>query len=135
MRFVEGDDQMNHSQSAPIAIHRTDRSATIPRARRSGLSVVEVALLAALAVCLAYASIAAISPARPASDIPTETIRVRPADTLWGIAAARPVNGLSTAETVQLIRSINGFETSALRAGDTVTVPRVQTLSTAVATR
>lgn len=95
----------------------------------------EVALLAALTVCLTYACIAAVTPAKPSAHVSTESIRVQPADTLWGIALEHPVDGLSTAETVQLIRSLNGFETSSLRVGDVVAVPRAQGLSTAVATR
>jgi Tfp pilus assembly protein FimV len=76
------------------------------------LLVVAVLALAALA-------------SRPTSVDPdrTTTIRVRTGESLWSVARSHPVEGLSTAQTVQLIVELNRLEGQALIAGTDIRVP------------
>lgn len=55
--------------------------------------------------------------------IHTETIEVVSGDSLWNIAAERPVEGLTTQETVDFIRDANGLDVSMLTAGMELEVP------------
>lgn len=52
------------------------------------------------------------------------TIMVSPSDTLWRIARDHPVTGLTTAETVQALKDLNGLSGSQIVAGSTLRVPR-----------
>ncbi|MDO8915246.1 MAG: LysM domain-containing protein [Coriobacteriia bacterium] len=54
----------------------------------------------------------------------THRVRIAASDTLWSVAAANPVAGLTTAESVAVIRRLNGLEDSALlQPGAVITVP------------
>lgn len=48
---------------------------------------------------------------------------VEPGETLWGIAVARPVEGLSTCDTVSYLSEENGIEDGGLVAGEVILVP------------
>lgn len=62
--------------------------------------------------------------ARPrAVDAGLSGLKVRSGDTLWTLAAAHPVEGLSTAEVADLIAEVNGRESAMLRPGETIMVP------------
>ena len=62
----------------------------------------------------------------------TTTIRVRPSQTLWEIAADCSPDGVSTAVTVEYIRDLNGLSDSSLAAGQVLQVPQ-EGVSTAMA--
>lgn len=86
------------------------------------LTPLEASILMLLAVALVCAALS--GPAQASvEDLSTITIRVRPADTLWNLAAHYRVDGLGTAETVQLIRDLNGMNDARLSAGTTLVVP------------
>ena len=51
------------------------------------------------------------------------TIRITHGDTLWDIAAQHRLPGLTTAETVAVIREANGMSSSSLAVGDTLAIP------------
>lgn len=53
----------------------------------------------------------------------TEEVRVVAGDTLWSIATHHGVEGVSTYDVIRWIRQHNGLPTSAIRAGDMLTVP------------
>jgi hypothetical protein len=59
----------------------------------------------------------------PSSAAATIRVRVSPSDTLWSIASAHRVPGMSTAETIDSIALANGLTDSALAPGDVLVVP------------
>ena len=52
-----------------------------------------------------------------------QTIIVKAGDSLWSIAEAYDIEGLSTRQTSDVIRAWNDLETSTLQPGDTLVVP------------
>ena len=54
---------------------------------------------------------------------PTETVHVCEGDTIWGIARAHHVDGVSTRELVQWVRDQNGLSSAFLSPGQTLLVP------------
>lgn len=52
-----------------------------------------------------------------------ETVRVHAGDSLWSLAEEHPVDGLSTQETSDMIRSVNHLEHGSLDAGAHLKVP------------
>jgi Tfp pilus assembly protein FimV len=69
-------------------------------------------------------------PPRPAATI---TVRVSQADTLWSIAAAHRLPGLSTTQMVRVIKEANALSFGALGAGDVLRVPAASTAEAAYA--
>ena len=61
--------------------------------------------------------------AESASNVTYETVRVQPGDSLWSLAQEHSVDGLSTQETSDIIRSVNHLEHGSLDAGDVLKVP------------
>lgn len=105
-------------------------AAEAPRAGALGRGQVLVALLAGLAVVAAVtlASVASdavisVSRTRALEGVATTTITVAPGDSLWGIAAERPVKGVDTAELARWISETNALSDATLRPGQTLRVP------------
>lgn len=65
----------------------------------------------------------------------TIAVRVAPNDTLWDLAKAHPLEGSTTAETVSVIRELNGLEGSMITAGEVLKVPADASEMTALARR
>ncbi len=63
------------------------------------------------------------------------TVKVGSSQTLWGIAQAHPIQGLTTAQTVAAIRSENGLTDSTLSEGQLLRVPGEPDASAATASR
>lgn len=103
-------------------------------AARSRLTPAEAAIIATLALAIAFAVMAGLSD-RPTSPIMTDTIRVAPSETLWHLAAEHPIPGLSTGETVEAIKALNDLDSSALPVGEVVLVPAVGDTQAAMASR
>lgn len=61
--------------------------------------------------------------AESASNVTYETVRVQSGDSLWSLAQEHSVDGLSTQETSDMIRSVNHLEHGSLDAGDVLKVP------------
>ena len=61
--------------------------------------------------------------AESASNVTYETVRVQSGDSLWSLAQEHSVDGLSTQETSDIIRSVNHLEHGSLDAGDVLKVP------------
>ena len=57
------------------------------------------------------------------ANVTYETVRVHAGDSLWSLAEEHPVDGLSTQETSDMIRSVNHLEHSSLDAGAHLKVP------------
>lgn len=61
--------------------------------------------------------------AESASNVTYEAVRVQSGDSLWSLAQEHSVDGLSTQETSDIIRSVNHLEHGSLDAGDVLKVP------------
>ncbi|MFU8890192.1 MAG: LysM peptidoglycan-binding domain-containing protein [Anaerosomatales bacterium] len=77
----------------------------------------------ALLVASLLVTALAIAPEYRPDEVRTRPVRVVQGDSLWTLARANPVAGLSTAETVDLLRHINGLEGSVVHAGQLLEVP------------
>jgi LysM repeat protein len=64
-----------------------------------------------------------ISSPRPAQRLGSSTITVGAGDTLWSIAAAHPVDGMSTSQVSSLVASMNDLSQATIHPGDTLKVP------------
>lgn len=125
----------NHTHS-----HSTRRPTTIRRVRTnrsrrsSGLTAAEMVLLVLCLLAVVGAFLASAGPALP-TGIESRAIRVESGQTLWDLAQTHRVDGLSTADTVELIRSINSLSDSRIAADTLVLVPTDSSLQTALAAR
>jgi len=54
---------------------------------------------------------------------PTQQVQVQAGQTLWAIAQAHPIPGLTTAQTAEAISQSNGLSRSMLSVGQTLRVP------------
>ena len=57
------------------------------------------------------------------ANVTYESVRVQAGDSLWSLAEEYPVEGLSTQETSDMIRSVNHLERGSLNAGAVLKVP------------
>lgn len=57
------------------------------------------------------------------ANVTYETIHVHSGDSLWSLAQEHSVDGLTTQETSDIIRSVNHLEHGSLDAGDVLKVP------------
>lgn len=107
------------------ATHPASDRTYAARARRRPESVLAPFWVFAvvLAVLVAAAALpTAAEGARAASA--TRRVRVEASDTLWSIARANPVAGLTTAQSVVAMRRLNALNRSAtLQPGAVITVP------------
>jgi hypothetical protein len=87
------------------------------------------------AACLTLTALGAI--AAPDHPGPAEWAPVLIAEraTLWDLAREHPIPGLSTAETVSLIRERNGMADASLAVGESLEVPIGSSASVALAAR
>lgn len=92
------------------------------RTRERALQPTEIALVLMVLVLLFAAATLGGRQAEP--EVRTATILVAPGDSLWSLAQSNPVPGLKEAETVELIRRLNGLSSSKLLAGSSIKVPR-----------
>ncbi len=100
------------------------------RLSRAEMLIATCAVIATLCVAL----LPAINASTPAV-IQTVAVRVAPNDTLWDLAKAHPLEGSTTAQTVSIIRQINGLEGSVIAAGEVLKVPADAAGMTALARR
>lgn len=100
---------------------RRARAAT-RRPKDHAWTTTELLILAAVAAVVIAAALTPLLPNSPGS-VPLTTVRVESADTLWSLAQAHPIEGLSTAETVSEIRRLNELPSSSLSAGSLLRVP------------
>ena len=61
--------------------------------------------------------------AESVSNVTYETVRVQSGDSLWSLAQEHPIDGLSTQETSDMIRSVNHLDRGSLDAGAVLKVP------------
>lgn len=102
--------------------HGTRRKAVTLRGAGTGVCLF-VAVFIAIVAAGALPSLAD----RTAPPSTTHVVTVEPADTLWSIARANPVAGVSTARLVEAIRRANDLPSgAALQPGDTLRVPSAE---------
>ena len=53
----------------------------------------------------------------------TTSIRVEQGDTLWSLAERHQVDGMTTAQTVELLAQLNQIDDATIRVGDVLDVP------------
>jgi hypothetical protein len=94
--------------------HVTKRSA-------SSASPIELLVLAIALIAVVVAAAGSTEPAHPV--VRTASVRVHSGDCVWSLAEANPVDGLSTAQTAQLIIQLNDGHSTALAVGGSVLVP------------
>jgi Tfp pilus assembly protein FimV len=87
--------------------------------------LVELAIIVALVVAVMLA--AAISGARAdRPPTPTAAVKVGVGESLWSVAATHPVRGMTTQQTVDLIKRANGLSDSAVTAGTVLQIPSAE---------
>jgi Tfp pilus assembly protein FimV len=89
-----------------------------------------IALTIAIVVLGVVPTLLSGAPSRP---LAATSVRVGPSDTLWTIAAAHRLSGVSTAAMVEEIRRANGLTASNLSAGAVLRVPSAQAADNAYA--
>ena len=57
------------------------------------------------------------------ANVTYESVRVQSGDSLWSLAQEHPIDGLSTQETSDMIRSVNHLDRGSLDAGAVLKVP------------
>ncbi len=109
--------QNEYVNSAPRAAERT----------RAQLVVTAVVLVALLGCVLAAAWTMLDRPAQAfdaaLANTPQQTVTVGVGASLWSLAEAHQVDGLSTQQTTELIRAWNDLDSSMLQPGDMLIVP------------
>jgi hypothetical protein len=106
----------------------------VPAERRAGgLTLVEGLVLITLVVLVIAGTI--LTSHRAVSSQPTTTVHVESGQTLWDLARAHPVEGMTTAQTAELISRINDLGRGGLTAHTAVRVPRIHESESAVASR
>ncbi len=117
LTLVEGG--LNRKGAAPAP--RTGRldALQLVFAILAGAAVVAAIVLASALSDLAISS----SRARALEDVATTTVTVSEGDSLWGIAAERPVEGVETADLVRWIADANALDGASLRPGQSLVVP------------
>lgn len=76
----------------------------------------------ALSVC-ALGAASMLREGVPSSASATMAVRVAPSDTLWSIAQANRLSGVSTARTVEAIARLNGLRGTTIQSGAVLYVP------------
>jgi hypothetical protein len=77
----------------------------------------------AILVVVALVIIAIASGTRPPATSVTRTVSVSDGETLWALASANPVDGMSTSQTVELIVQMNALNGSEVAVGQRIMLP------------
>jgi len=105
----------------PDVGRRSRASGTASGALRFRL-VAEMAALALIAMLLIALPILSRGSTAPVTAATAQVI-AQPGDTLWSVAQAHPLPGMTTAETADHIADLNHIESSRIIAGSSIAVP------------
>lgn len=121
---VKGGRSGFQAQSAKPVRSQCVAAASAPVALKAS-TVVAVAVALTLFIVLATSVFSArhAAYAESVSNVTYETVRVQSGDSLWSLAQEHPIEGLSTQETSDMIRSVNHLEHGSLDAGAHLKVP------------
>lgn len=86
-------------------------------------TLAHVAIVAIAAVAVVAAASSSWSQPAPPQAGSWAAVTVGPSGTLWSLASEHPIEGLSTAATVQAIRQHNRLSSSTIHTGQVVLVP------------
>lgn len=100
--------------------HR-ERNHTDARAAEAKLTRLEFAIV--ILVMLVLVAAVLVSGDRSGATFDTVKVTVLPGDTLWSLAERYPIEGRSTAQTVDLLADINELDGPAIHAGVALSVP------------
>lgn len=123
------DTAYRHTQPARRGVHTLAIDPLVAR-RIARLSFVVLLTAAAIVVMITRA----YQPERPAPAA-WSSVTVAEGSSLWDLATANPVSGLSTPETIVLIRDANGLCSSTLKVGQVLRVPAANGPDLSVAAR
>lgn len=99
-------------------------TASVPAAlKASTIAALAVALTLFFVLATSIFSARHAAYAESVSNVTYETVRVQSGDSLWSLAQEHPIEGLSTQETSEMIRSVNHLEHGSLDAGAHLKVP------------
>lgn len=113
-------------QAGPVAERPARVGSTSALTARQTACALVAGILVILAVVLASVVSDALQGRQAASALAgaaTETVVVRPGDSLWSVAAEHAVPGASTSQTLAWIEEANGLEGGPVQAGQTLVVP------------
>lgn len=116
--------QPSHTNIRPRPVNRTRimRRDQSRRTRRRSVTPIEAAIIVlCLLSLIAVFAWEARADARP--EVQTMAVRVTASQTLWDLASAHPIDGLTTAQTVEHIRDLNDLPGSRIAEGQEIEVP------------
>jgi nucleoid-associated protein YgaU len=87
----------------------------------AALTPTETAIVVIVVTCLFAAAWFSGRPALPPAH--TTSVRVEQGDTLWSLAKQHRAEGMTTAETVELLAQLNRIDGATIRVGDVIDVP------------
>jgi hypothetical protein len=109
------------TQASPRTCRQSPQTVGRTRAARHRSSALEVIALLAIAVLLVIGAVSAGGP--QGSELPLSRLQVQAGDSLWNLAAAHPVEGLSTAQVAELLADANHLDGALIVPGQTILVP------------
>lgn len=105
-------------------VSKAPASRVSAKSQASSLPKLVLALIAVIAMVAALVFVAHAVLAHESSTFEealattaTQTVEVRPGDSLWALAEAYPVEGMTTQDTAELIRTWNDLESATLQPG------------------
>lgn len=118
------------SRFQPVAVMPNRAQHTVAAAAAAPVALKASTIVAfAVAFALFFVLATTVFTARHAayvdsvSNVTYETVRVHTGESLWSLAEEHPVEGLTTQETSDMIRSVNHLERGSLDAGAVLKVP------------
>jgi predicted nucleic acid-binding protein len=130
---VRPDLRIVYDASAQENLFSASRKDARPRSRESWTLLVAsiITILALLFASLKLEQANARRVFRRLDTVPTQTITVNAGDSLWTIASAHPVDGVSTPELVSWLMDENDLASAVLALGQSLTVPETSDLGDA----
>lgn len=87
--------------------------------QRIGLEILALVVIAALLIAGPL-----MNRAHVPTSVDTVEVRAESGDSLWSIAENHPIDGLTTAQTVEVIAAVNGLNGPLVAAGGSLNVPQ-----------
>ena len=85
------------------------------------VSLLAILLALAVSLCQSRAHARAVTQTLESANV--QVVNVLPGDSIWGIASAHPIEGVTTQELVWWIRNANNLESPVLLPGQALKVP------------
>lgn len=98
---------------------------------RRGLTALELVVIVALVIAVVAAAL--VSRSQTPTDLPTQRVKVGSGDSLWSLAESHPLEGLTTQQTMDLIKRANNMRSDRIAAGSLVIIPVARRSEVAIA--